>query len=347
MKRESFGQLPDGREVHLFTLARGQVEAKISNYGGSLISFLQPDSTGKKEDIILGPGNLEGCLGPHPFMNTLIGRFANRIARGKFDIEGHPYQLPLNLPPHHIHGGERGFDKQLWNAEDVSDQYADRLKLTYTSHHGEMGYPGTLEVEVVFGLSAQHELSLDYLARTQQKTHVNLTHHGYFNLRGRGDILGHRLMIDAEEIIAADEDGIPLASPFMDVAGTPFDFREMTLLGPRLEAHHEQLALAKGFDRSYRFRNWDGSLRRVARVTEEKSGRVMEVLATAPGVQLYTANFLQDVVGKGGRVYKPYDAFCLETQYFPDSPNRAEFPSTLLVPGEDYRQKTIYRFSTL
>lgn len=347
MKKASFGTLPDGREAHLFTLSNEWMEVNITNYGGTTCSILVPDKEGQKADVIYGFDTLEGCLSEHPFMNVLIGRFGNRIANGRFEIDGKAYQLPTNLPPHHLHGGDRGFDKVLWTAEDVSDGNKHSLKLSYLSRDGEMGYPGTLHTEVLFTLSPENELLIEYKAETDAPTHVNLTHHGYFNLAGEGDIREHKLRINASQILASDAEGIPLPDAFMKVEGSPFDFREAAYLGERLDMPHEQLSFGKGFDRSFVFDDWDGSYRQVAEVTHEASGRKMEVKTTEPAVQLYTANFLEDVVGKGGMAYRPYSAFCLETQHFPDSPNRTEFPSTLLRPGQVYLQKTAYKFGTM
>ncbi|MCI4670227.1 MAG: galactose mutarotase [Bacteroidia bacterium] len=347
MKTEVFGSLPNGKEAHLFTLSNDWMEVKITNYGGTICSIEVPDREGRLADVIFGFDSLEGCLSDHPFMNTLIGRFGNRVAKGQFSIGNESFQLPVNLPPHHLHGGDKGFDKVLWEAQDVSEGTQDKLKLSYLSPDGEMGYPGKLQVEVVYSLTPENELVIAYKANTDAPTHVNLTHHAYFNLKGSGDIRDHELQIDASQIVAADGEGIPLQDALMKVDSTPFDFRSLASLGKRLSQPHEQLSLGGGFDRSFVFDDWDGSYQKVAEVQHLDSGRKMEVFTTEPAVQLYTANFLDGVIGKGGQVYKPYSAFCLETQHFPDSPNRDEFPTTLLRPDQVYLQKTAYKFDTL
>ncbi|MEO0897768.1 MAG: aldose epimerase family protein [Bacteroidota bacterium] len=344
MIKKHFGTLPDGRQVDLFSLTNSKgMEVNITNYGATLTSIFLPTSKGKV-DVIWGFDTLEGCLSDHPFMNTIIGRYGNRIAQASFRLDGKTYDLPANQAPHQLHGGSEGFDKKLWKAADISDEEGNKLKLTYLSPDGEMGFPGKLKAELIYALNDENELSLSYRAETDQPTIVNLTHHGYFNLSGKGDIKAHKMSLYCDKIVAAGEDGIPLQNALMEVEGTPFDFRKPASLGERLEQEHEQLTFGNGFDRSFVANDWKGELKLIAEVSDPETGNRMKVKTTEPAVQLYTANFLSNVKGKYGQVYEPYSAFCLEAQHFPDSPNRPDFPSTRLDKGEVYLQTTIYQF---
>ena len=343
MQKEAFGTLPDGRPVSLFTLENQQgIKARISDYGGTLVSLMVPDRYGKLNDVVLGFDEFEPYLGPHPCFGTLIGRFGNRVGHGRFSLDGTEYVLATNNGPHHLHGGRQGFDKKLWQAEDVSLGDTDALKLSYLSPDGEEGYPGNLSVEATFSLGPENGLRIDYHATTDMPTVVNLTHHAYFNLRGEGDIRDHELQLMCSQYTPVDESGLPTGK-IASVKGTPLDFQHGHKIGDRLD--HPDLKGRQGFDHNFVVDKWDGSEAFIARVYEPESGRVMEVRTTQPGVQLYTSNFLSNVVGKDGVIYQPYQALCLETQHFPDSPNQPGFPSTVLRPGESYRHSVLYSFA--
>lgn len=336
-----FGKLPDGRAVTLYTLTNGKIEAAIMNYGGTVVSLKTPDRQGKMGDVVLGFDSLDGYLGEHPYFGTLVGRYANRIAKGKFTLEGKTYTLAVNNATNHLHGGLKGFDKQLWEARIAGPQ---SLELRYVSKDGEEGYPGKLSVTVVYSLD-EGALKIEYSATTGKTTVVNLTNHAYFNLGSDPTILDHQLMIKAARFTPVDASVIPTGE-LRPVAGTPFDFRTAQPIGARIGAADPQIKLGGGYDHNYVLDSASGALALAATVTEPKSGRVMEVLTMEPGVQLYTSNFLDGKLkGKGGRSYGKNAALCLETQHFPDSPNRAGFPSTVLKPGARYATTTVYRFS--
>lgn len=325
-----------------FTLtgARG-LEADIIAYGGAVVSLRAPDRRGVLGDVVLGFDDLAGYRATKTYMGALVGRYANRIARGRFTLDGREHQLATNDGANHLHGGVRGFDKVVWDAAPVGD---DALALRYRSRDGEEGYPGNLDVEVVYTVTAENELRIDYAATTDRDTVVNLSHHSYFNL-GDGDILAHQLTIDADRYLPVDGGLIPTGE-IASVAGTPFDFREATAIGARIDAAHEQLALAGGYDHNWVLRGTMGDLRRAARVSDPASGRAMEVWTTEPGLQFYSGNFLEGTErGKGGRPLAHRGAFCLETQHYPDSPNQPAFPTTRLAAGSRYASTTIYRFA--
>jgi aldose 1-epimerase len=339
----AWGATPDGEPVELYTLANaGGSEVRISTYGATLVSLTVPDRTGTIGNVVAGFDSLQGYLRPSPYFGATVGRYANRIGDGRFSLNGAEYVLARNNGENHLHGGVRGFDKRVWSAKALSRQ---SLELTYLSEDGEEGYPGNLSVTVVYTLTDDNELRIKYSAATDKTTVVNLTHHSYFNLAGDGDILAHELVINADRFTPVDATLIPTGE-LRDVAGTPFDFRSATAIGERIEQQDEQLLLGGGYDHNYVLNRSGSGLESAATVRDPKSGRVMEVLTTEPGMQLYTGNFLDGTLESGGRVFTRRSAFCLETQHFPDSPNKPEFPSTILEPGGEYRSTTVYRFST-
>jgi aldose 1-epimerase len=350
MQQTHFGQFTDGRQVKLFTLQSSQgLTATISDYGGIVVSLSVPDRTGKSEDIVLGYDNLAAYVQDSPYFGCITGRYANRIAEGKFRLDGHEYQLAVNQGPNHLHGGKRGFDKVLWSAEDISDAEGHALKLTYLSPDKDEGYPGNLSVTTIYRVPRnENELRIRYRATADRPTPVNLTHHSYFNLGGSqaGDILAQELMIVGEQFLPVDRTLIPTGE-LRSVQETPFDFRNSTRIGKRIDANDDQLRFGQGYDHCWVLTRFGTGLELAARLFDEKSGRVMEVLTTEPGIQLYSGNALDgSYKGKKGRVYGRRSALCLETQHYPDSPNHPDFPSTILRPGEVYESETVYRFST-
>ncbi len=346
--RASFGKTLDGVSVDLFTLRNvNGLEARITNYGGIVVSLTTPDRRGRMGDLVLGYDNLDGYLAKSPYFGALIGRYGNRIAKGKFTLNGVTYSLAINNGPNSLHGGRIGFDKAVWQARPKQGAMGPTLELTYLSQDGEEGYPGELRVTASYTLTADNELCLEITAVTDKDTVVNLTQHSYFNLAGEGDVLGHQLYIDADRIVPVDATLIPTGQ-LRPVAGTPFDFRQPTAIGSRIDQNDEQLKLANGYDHTFVLNHPAGRLDLAARVTEPATGRVLEVLTTEPGVQLYTGNFLDGTIrGKVGRVYQRRHAFCLEAQHFPDSPNQPDFPSVVLKPGQVYRHTTVFKFSTV
>jgi aldose 1-epimerase len=341
--RHAFGVTPDGVPVELYTLASGGLEATIATYGGILVALRAPDRRGILADVTLGFDELAPYLTNEPYFGALIGRYGNRIAGGRFQLDGATYTLARNNGPNHLHGGPRGFHTVVWSAEPRAGDGAAALTLRYTSPDGEEGYPGTLAVAVTYTL-AGGELRLDYTATTDRATVVNLTNHTYFNLAGAGDILGHELRLLAGRFLPVDATLIPTGE-LRPVAGTPMDFTRPAPIGARLDAADEQLRRANGgYDHCWALDSGGGALALAAEVFEPASGRTLQVLTTQPGVQFYTGNFLDGrITGKGGRAYAKHAGFCLETQHFPDSPNQPAFPTTVLRPGETYRQTTIFR----
>ncbi len=349
MTKQAFGKTPDGAVVELYTLTNSQgVEAAITTYGGIVVSLKVPDRAGRLADVVLGFDHLDGYLKGQPYFGAIIGRYGNRIGQGRFALGGVPYTLARNNGENHLHGGLKGFDKAVWKAREGAGGPGQSLELSYLSKDGEEGYPGNLSVTVTYTLTASNELRIDYSATTDQDTVVNLTNHSYFNLagQGEGDILAHRVAIYADRFTPVDAGLIPTGEQ-RSVAGTPFDFREPHPIGERINAPDAQVKLGRGYDHNFVLNGQAGTLRPAARVTEAASGRVMEVLTTEPGIQFYTGNFLDGTLrGKAGKVYHQRYGFCLETQHYPDSPNRPEFPSTVLKPGQRYQTTTVYRFST-
>jgi aldose 1-epimerase len=342
-----YGKTAAGEEIALFTLVNAKgMEAKIINYGGILTSLQVPDRAGKLDDVVLGFDSFEGYLKEHPYFGAIVGRYGNRIAKGKFTLGGVEYTLARNNGENALHGGLRGFDKAAWRA---TPKDARSLELSHISPDGEEGYPGTLSVTVNYRLTENNELRIDYTAFTDKNTVVNLTNHSYFNLAGQGtgDILGHQLELAADRFTPIDAGLIPTGE-LRGVAGTPFDFRQSTAIGARIDGSDEQLGLGQGYDHNFVLTRRGEGPELAARVTEPKSGRMMEVLTTEPGVQFYTGNFLDgSLKGKGGKVYGRRSGLCLETQHFPDSPNKPGFPSVVLRPGQRYQSTTIYRFRAL
>ena len=343
LERAAYGSLPDGQAVEVFTLrnARG-VEARISTLGAALIAFRTPDRNGTFADIALGYDTLEGWQTNNSFFGVVVGRYGNRIAGGRFALDGTTYTLARNNGPNHLHGGNRGFDKAVWTARPIERAGGPAVELQYVSADGEEGYPGTLTVTVVYMLTADDELHITYRATTDKKTVVNLTNHTYFNLAGTGDILGHELQINADRFTPVDSTLIPTGE-LRAVAGTPFDFRNPTLIGARIEDKDQQLQYGNGYDHNFVLNRNVGGITVAARALDPSSGRSLEVRTSEPGVQFYTGNFLDGTaVGKGGVKYGRRAGFCLETQHFPDSPNQPSFPSTVLEPGQTYETTTVF-----
>jgi aldose 1-epimerase len=339
-----WGKTSDRVNVDLYTLANAKgAEARIITYGGIVVSLRVPDRSGALGDVVAGFDNLEGYLTPAPYFGALIGRYGNRIGGAQFSLSGAEYTLTKNDGDNQLHGGPRGFDKRVWHARLLTPQ---SLELSYLSKDGEEGYPGNLLVTVVYSLTDSNELKIDYSATTDKETVVNLTHHSYFNLAGDGDILGHQLSIRADRFTPVDRTLIPTGE-LRSVAGTPFDFRTATSIGERIEQQDEQLIFGRGYDHNWVLNRAGSSLESAAIVTDPKSGRVMEVLTTTPGLQFYSGNFLDGTLQGKKRTYTRRSAFCLETQFFPDSPNKPAFPSTILRPGSTFRSTTVYRFSVL
>ena len=336
-----FGKLSDGTPVDLFTLTNGSgLIAKIINYGAIITEIQVPDRAGHLGDVVLGFDNLDQYLKGHPYFGATVGRVANRIAKGRFTLEGKTYQLAVNNGPNHLHGGLKGFDKVVWKAEP---QTGAAVKFTYSSADGEESFPGQLGVTVLMSLTEKNELTIEYIATTDQPTPVNLTNHSYFNLAGSGDILNHELLIAADHFTPKDQNSIPTGE-IKAVKGTPMDFTKPHAIGSRFAQLDETPV---GYDHNYVLNGGGKSLSLAARAFEPKTGRVLEVLTTEPGVQLYTSNYLNgSLTGKRGMVYRQHCAFCLETQHFPDSVNHPNFPSTILRPGQTYHQTTVHKFSS-
>jgi aldose 1-epimerase len=347
MKKSTFGKTQDGREVFVYTLKnRAGMEARITNYGGIVLSLLVPGRSGNLDDVVLGYESLGEYLKETPYFGALIGRYGNRIGKGKFTLNGVEYSLATNDGPNHLHGGRKGFDKVVWDVQEQESVPGRSLVLTYRSKDGEEGYPGNLDVKVVYALSDSNELKIQYEAKTDKPTVVNLTQHSYFNLAGagRGDILKHELFIDADQFTPVGP-GLITTGELRPVRGTPMDFTTATAIGARIGEKDEQLKLGGGYDHNWVLNRHEPGLVLAARVYESTSGRLMEVLTTEPGLQFYSGNFLNGTnIGKGSRAYEYRFGFCLETQHFPDSPNKPEFPSTVLNPGQLYSTSTVYRF---
>lgn len=344
---ENWGQSPDGQPVEIYTLTNANgMEARLMTYGGVLVSLKVPDRRGKFADVVLGFDNLAGYLQkpPEPYFGALIGRYGNRIGGASFTLDGVKYTLPKNDGQNTLHGGTRGFDKVVWEAKPVGN---DSVQLKHLSPDGDQGFPGNLSVTVVYTLTDKNELKIDYSATTDKDTVVNLTNHSYFNLAGQGvgNVLGDIVMINADRFTPVDKGLIPTGE-LRNVAHTPFDFRTPHAIGDNINASDEQLTYGKGYDHNFVLNRTGSGLQLAARATEPKSGRVMEVLTTEPGLQFYTANQLDGSIhGKGGASYGPHAALCMETQHFPDSPNKPKFPSTELKPGATYHTTTVFRFS--
>ncbi len=342
VEKQAYGHAPDGTPVDLYSLADGEVEVDIMTYGGIVVSLRTPDRNGKLDDVVLGVDSVEKYAAQTAHFGGIIGRYANRIAHGTFQLDGQTYHIPKNDGDNALHGGTRGFDKVVWTAKQVPDG----VELTYLSKDGDQGFPGTLTTTVRYTLSGGG-LRIEYSANTDKDTVLNLTNHSYFNLKGQGngDVLGHVLKIDASRITPVDATLIPTGE-LKSVEGTPFDFRTPHVIGERIDADDAQLRLGHGYDHNFVLDHAPGQLAEAAEVYEPTTGRILRVLTTEPGVQLYTGNFLDgSITGKKGRVYNRRFAFCLETQHFPDSPNHPSFPSTELKPGQEFHSVTVFQFS--
>jgi aldose 1-epimerase len=342
--KQAFGKAADGTPVELYTLQDGKITVRIMTYGGIVVSIEAPDRDGKTADVVLGFDSLDGYVktGNKPYMGAIIGRYANRIAGGAFTLDGKTYHVPKNDGDNALHGGIDGFNKKVWNAAEIKDG----VELTYVSKAGEEGFPGALTTTVRYTLNG-NELRIAYTATTDANTVLNLTNHSYFNLKGQGngDILDHQMKINASRFTPTNANLIPTGE-LAPVAGTPFDFLKSTVIGLRINADNQQLKLAHGYDHNWVIDGGGKKVEAAAEAYEPTTGRVLEVLTDQPGIQFYTGNFLDGTVtGKGGKVYNRRNAFCLETQHYPDSPNHPEFPTTELKPGEKFHSVTIFRFS--
>jgi aldose 1-epimerase len=349
---EPFGEV-EGKPVERYTLTNANgMEVAILTYGGIIQSIRVPDRDGTMANVVLGFDNLDDYVAKSPYFGAIVGRYANRIAKGQFMLDGQTYQLALNNGPNSLHGGEKGFDKQIWTASEGTAADGQSLVLSYTSPDGEEGYPGTLDVTVTYTLTDDNALRVEYHATTDKKTVLNLSNHSYFNLAGEGSgsIFDHELMLNASTFTPVDDTLIPTGE-VAPVTGTPFDFTTAKPIGQDIrDGSSDQIIIGRGYDHNFvldRPEGDDTSLVQAARVVEPTTGRVLEVTTTEPGVQFYTGNFLDGTfAGTSGMVYRQGDAFCLETQHFPDSPNQPDFPSTELAPGEEFTSTTVYTFST-
>ncbi len=348
IEKEAFGKLPDGREAYLYTLRNenGMI-VRVTNFGATIQSIIVPGKDGKYADVTFGYDNVQGYLNGTQFYGATIGRYANRIAKGTFTLDGKTYHVPINNGPNSLHGGPNGFYKKLWDAEPMETKEGPAIKLTYVSKNGEEGYPGTLTATVTFTLEEENALRIHYTATTDKPTVVNLTNHSYFNLSGNPDkkITDEELRINADYYTPVDSTQIPTGK-IAPVAGTPMDFRKLSIIGSRIDEDNEQLKTGHGYDLNWVLNDYHGEIRRVAEVYDPYSDRLLDVYTDQPGLQFYSGNFLDgSQTGKQGTVYKFRTALCLETQHFPDSPNEPKFPSTTLLPGQTYQTTTIYKFS--
>ncbi len=343
-----FGTTSEGTPVHIYTLSNAKgMRAQVINYGGIITSLTAPDRSGKYADVVLGLNDLAAYERAPGYLGAIIGRYANRIGGAQFTLEGKTYKLPQNNGINALHGGLKGFDKRVWSAREVSGPSGKSLELTYVSKDGEEGYPGTLSARVIYTVTPNNELKIEYSATTDRPTIVNLTNHSYFNLAGAGagDILKHQVTIHADNFTPVGEGSIPTGE-IRPVKGTPFDFTSTHAVGERIDQSDPQLQFGRGYDMNYVLRSRNGSLAKAAEVHDAGSGRVMEVWTTEPGVQFYTGNNLPaSLMGKDGKTFGRRGALCLETQHYPDSPNKPNFPSSELKPGATYRATTVYKFS--
>ncbi len=340
--KQPFGHTADGTAVDLYTLADDKVELRITNYGGIIVSLRAPDRNGKSDDIVLGYDSLDKYIAKTAYFGAIIGRYANRIAHGSFQLDGKTYSIPKNDGDNTLHGGIIGFDKVVWTAREIKNG----IELTYVSKDGDQGFPGTLTTTVRYTLDG-NALRIEYSATTDKDTVLNLTNHSYFNLLGqaKGEVLGHVVKINASKITPVDAALIPTGE-LKSVEGTPFDFRTPHSIGERIDANDEQLHFGLGYDENFVLDHPEGQLAEAAEVYEPTTGRILKVLTTEPAIQFYTGNHLDgSITGKDGRVYKPRFAFCLETDHYPDSPNHPSFPSTELKPGQKFHSVTVYEFS--
>jgi aldose 1-epimerase len=340
--REVFGHIPGKGEANLYSITNSNgLTLKLSDYGCTILSILVPDRHGQTDDVVLGFEGLEGYLQDHPYIGTIIGRYANRISNASFELDGMLYQLARNHGQHHLHGGVVGFDKVLWEASAFADQKGAGIRLQHESHDLEEGYPGSPRVEVTYTLDDENQVCIDYQATTDKATHLNLTNHAYFNLNGASaEIYDHELWIPAARYVVTDRELIPTGE-IGSVEGSPLDFRVPKQIGKDIRE------VEGGYDLCYVLEGDGKEPVPAAKVVHHETGRCMEAFTTEPGIQLYTSNFLSGLLGKGGIPYRKHLALCLEAQHFPDTPNQPEFPSTVLRPGETYRQRTLYKFSNV
>jgi aldose 1-epimerase len=349
LTKEYYGKTKEGISVDVFTLTNSKgMSAEITNYGGIVVSLKVPDKNGQFEDVVLGHDKLEEYFSNSPYFGAIIGRFANRIEDGIFELNGKEYKVAKNDGENHLHGGIVGFDKVVWCAENIEGNDKEELELTYLSKDGEEGYPGNLKIRVTYTLTEDNSLKIDYYAVSDKDTVVNLTNHSYFNLAGHdsGDILNHQVMINADNFTVNDQYSIPTGE-IRVVKGTPMDFTEPTMVGENINSDYEQIVFGKGYDHNWILNKSGEECEKAAEVYEINTGRVMEVYTTKPGIQLYTGNFLDgSQFGKGGVRYNQRNGLCLETQYFPNSIKHKHFPSPVLKAGEEYRHCTIYKFLT-
>ena len=349
ISKSLYGKLSDGREVFEYTLTNSSgCRMKIITYGATVTSLVVPDRKGKFEDVVLGYDSLEGYVAGASYFGAIVGRYGNRIGKGRFSLDGKNYQVSINDGENHLHGGKIGFNKVVWDAKEVPDSAGPAVELKYVSHDGEEGYPGTVTLTVRYTLTDDNAMRIHYEGTTDAPTIFNPTHHSYFNLSGSptNTILNHQLMIAADSTTPIRSGLIPTGA-IVSVANTPMDFRTLTLIGAHIGDKDEQLSLARGYDHNWVLRDYNKQVRKVAEVVEPTTGRVMTLLTDQPGLQFYTGNFLDgSAKGKNGIAYQFRTGFCLEAQCYPDSPNNPSFPSSVLRPGEVYHQTTIYQFST-
>ena len=348
IEKKEFGTTEDNVTVYQFVLSnKNGMEISVINYGGIITSLKAKDRNGKYQDIVLGFNSLPPYEDENPYFGALIGRYGNRIANGNFKLDGQSYKLDINNPPNHLHGGLKGFHKVVWNPKEIINDRNVSLELTYLSKHMEEGYPGNLDVKVTYTLNNKDELSVIYEAETDKKTIINLTQHSYFNLSGdfSEDILDHQIKINADAFLPVDETLIPTGE-IRSVLGLPFDFRKSKLIGQDIDTNNKQIEFGKGYDHCWVINNQSNGLRSVATTYHSESGRVLDVYSDLPGLQFYSGNFLDGTLkSKGEGHYELRSGFCLETQYYPDSPNQENFPSVLLKPGYIYKSNTIFKFS--
>lgn len=347
--REKINKIMNDKEIYIYTLNNSNgLSAKIMNYGGVILSLNTPDRNGKINDVVLGFGDIDDYQTSTTYFGALIGRCANRLQDAQITVDGTTYNLAKNDGNNHLHGGNRGFDKQVWDSEIKKDDLGEYLKLTYLSKDGEENYPGNLKVTVNYRLNDDNELVIEYKANSDKNTVINLTNHSYFNLAGHdsGDILNHKLKIYGDKITTADEQSIPRGE-IRNIKGTPMDFTDFRVVGESIDADYDQLNNGRGYDHNWIIDGEEGKLNMVAEVVEESCGRKMDVYSTMPGVQFYSGNFLEGQKGKDGAVYARRAGLCLETQYYPNALANPEFPSTILKAGEEYNHTTIYKFTNI
>ncbi len=347
VQKQFFGKTKAGIPVDLYTLTNSKgSRAKITNYGAIVVSLSIPDKNGKFDDVVLGYETLADYENGTYYFGGIVGRYANRIAKGKFTLDGKKYKLAVNNGENHLHGGIKNFETKVWNAQSSTAEEGAKLELTYFSKNGEEGYPGNLSVKAVYTLTENNELKIEYSAATDQDTIINLTNHSYFNLSGAGSgtILNHLMQINADKFTPTDKGSIPTGK-LRSVKDTPFDFTTPNVIGDRIGQTDEQIKFGSGYDHNWVLNGQNNTLKLAAIVSEPNTGRVLEVLTTEPGIQFYTGNFLNGEKGKNGKSYQKRDGFCLETQHFPDSPNRPAFPTTVLKANQKYTQTTVYKFS--